>query len=134
MPSIPWDQIVAALLYLVLPALASAVLVMAAAAWLGGPRQAAAGAALGVSVGAALALCLHAAMPALLEHGADIARLALADALTLDRSEWNRLPWAVLAALCVGRLAYLADVHASDGWLLRGGASIAIAWTLVPED
>src|SRR5262249_7269223 len=60
----------------------------------------------------------------------------LPNVLTLisRESSWNRLPWVMLTALCLGLLAHLADAHSGDGWLLRGGVAIAIAWVLIPDD
>ena len=127
------DLLLPMVLYMMLPALVGSALIMAALSWIGGAKQAAAGAALALIVGAGLGLWLRAAIP---DDSPGAALAALNNALTLipGESSWNRLPWAVLAALCVGRLAYLADVHSSDGWLLRGGASVAIAWWVLPED
>lgn len=101
----------------ILPALITAALVTTAVIWLGDVKQAPAGAALGLLAGAALGVWLRGVYP--LTPPADIA--------------WNRLPWAALIALCVGRVAYLADVHHHDGWLLRGAAALGIAWWVIPE-
>jgi hypothetical protein len=125
----------AMLLWGVLPALAAASVVMAALEWLGGAKQAPAAATLALISGAVLGLWLVAAAP--LYKMDDPAPLlsTLGVALKLDDAEstWNRLPWAVLAALCVERLARILDMQTQDGWLLRGAAAVGIAWWLIPE-
>lgn len=129
------EHVLPILLYLVLPALASAALVMGMMIWLGGARQASAGAALALCIGAVFGLWAHLAGPSLREGALSVqdALVALRNALDFGQSTWGRLPWAILAALVIGRLATAADVLASDGWLVRGGAAIAIAWGLIPE-
>jgi hypothetical protein len=134
MPS--WDfiteMVLPVLLYMVLPAFASGALVMFLISWLGGAKQAAAGAAVGVCVGAIVGLwCRDAAQVLKATADAWAAAASLANVLSLvpGNSDWNRLPWAILAAVCVGRLA----AQLSDGWLLRGGTSIAISWLLLGE-
>ena len=137
------DMVLPKLLFMVLPALAAAALVMAAVERLGGARQAAAGAALALCVGAFFGLWVHGTVQSdslettlaafTDEQTLEEALGAFGNALSLGQSTWNRLPWAILAALLIGRLAYLADVHASDGWLFRGGTAIAVAWLLLPE-
>ena len=138
------DMVLPALLYMVLPALTAAALVMAAVERLGGAKQASAGAALALCLGAFFGLWVNgaASAPSMQKDALSAfsdeqtwqdALAAFGRALHLVHSTWNRLPWAILAALVVGRLAFLADVHSSDGWLLRGGTAIAIAWLLVPE-
>jgi hypothetical protein len=140
------DMVLPTLLFMVLPALTAAALVMAIVERLSGAKQAAAGAALALCTGAVFGLWVHLAAPSLQQDSLEAtlaafgaeqtwqdALTALVNALDFGRSTWNRLPWAILAALVVGRIAYLADVHSSDGWLVRGGAAIAIAWCLLPE-
>lgn len=112
----PLKDLLEVLLGTVLPALAAAALVMAAVERLGDARQASSGAALGLVAGVAVGLWLRGVVP--LTPPAELA--------------WNRLPWAAGLALCVGRVARLLDSHAGDGWLLRAGASGAIAWWVVP--
>jgi hypothetical protein len=123
------------LLYLVLPALLMGAGVMAAFVWIGGVKQAAAAAALALMAGTAIGLAFRDAGPYLIDGKWEVAWATLAYPLTLSPgvSAWNRLPWVVLAASCVGRLAYVSDQHSSDGWLLRGAAAIGIAWWLLPE-
>jgi hypothetical protein len=140
------DMVLPTLLFMVLPALTAAALVMAIVERLGGAKQAAAGAALALCAGTVFGLWVRLAAPSLQQDSLEAtlaafgaeqtwqdALAALVNALDFGRSTWNRLPWAILAALVVGRIAYLADVHSSDGWLVRGGAAIAIAWCLLPE-
>jgi hypothetical protein len=140
------NMVLPTLAFMVLPALTAAALVMAVVERLGGAKQAAAGAALALCVGAALGLFVRDAAPGMQKDSLQATFAALGEAKTLQtalaafgnalnlgQSTWSRLPWAILAALVVGRLAYLADVHSSDGWLVRGGAAIAIAWLLLPE-
>jgi hypothetical protein len=124
------DNALPMLLYLVLPALVSSALIMAVVAWLGGAKQAAAGAAIALCIGAFVGLWVNAAAPSLMREFSDLPaqQTAFRDALQLDASTWNRLPWAILAVVVIGRLANIAD-----GWLVRGGAVIAIAWCLLPD-
>ena len=131
----PWSAIAPMALYMMLPALMAAALVMAAMARFGAPKQAPAGAALGLMVGAFLGLWLRDSASFVVAGSPAVLLSALPDVLILNPgdSNWNRLPWAILASLCVGRLAYLADVHSSDGWLLRGGAAVGIAWWIIPD-
>jgi hypothetical protein len=132
--ALPWDQIQSAVFYLALPAFVSAALVTAALHWLGGVKQSAAGAALGLCVGAVAALFVHSALPALLADQTESALASLGNALLPGAgSTLDRLAWTVLAALVVDRIACVADAHSADGWLIRGGASLGIAWALVPE-
>jgi hypothetical protein len=130
----PWSILVEEL-YMVLPALLAAAMVMAAVELLGGAKQAPAAAALALMTGAILGLWLRDAGKLFVDDKADLAWGALPSALSLisGESSWNRFAWAALGALCAGRVVYLADVHAQDGWLLRGGAAIAIAWWVIPE-
>src|ERR1700722_9524617 len=109
----PKEHIYEALLWTVLPALATAAIVMALLTLRGGPKQAPAGAALGLLAGAVIGFWLR------------------SDLLPLDapgESAWNRLPWAVLAALCMGRVACMPELPIVDGWLLRGATAFGIAW------
>jgi hypothetical protein len=89
---------------------------MAGIEWLGGAKQRSAGAALAVIAGAGLGWWLNGVLTV---AGPD--------------SSWNRLPWAALIALVIGRVANLADVQFSDGWLVRAAVSAAVAWWVVPE-
>jgi hypothetical protein len=133
----PWSAIVPTVLYMVLPALAAAAIMMAAVGRIGGSKQAPSGAALSLMVGAFVGVWLRDALPLVVDGGSPKAFLSvLPDVLTLvsGESSWNRLPWAVLSALCLGLVAHLADAYSGDGWLLRGGVAIAIAWALIPED
>jgi hypothetical protein len=111
----PLSLIVEVLRYAVFPALAVAAVVMAAVVLLCGPKQAPLGAALGLSAAVALGLWLR-------------------EALTLvpGDSAWNRLPWAALAALWVGRVARLPDMQPAPGWLLRAGTAGLIALVVIP--
>src|SRR5262245_20284449 len=99
-----------------LAAIAIAALIMAAVVRLGGSKQAPAAAALALAVSAMLVIWFKNLIP--LVNG--------------DHS-WNRLPWAVLAALVFDRIAQYADANASDGWLIRGGVASGIAWWVIPE-
>lgn len=133
----PWSAIVPTVLYMVLPAVAAAAIIVAAVERIGGSKQAPPGAALGLMVGAFLGLWMRDALPLVVDGGSPKAFLTvLPNVLTLvsGESSWNRLPWAMLAALSLGLIAQLADAHAGDGWLLRGGVAIAIAWVLIPDD
>ncbi len=112
----PLDEIRDALLQGVLPALAAAAIVLALVAWFGGAKEASAGAAFGFIAGAVLGLWLRGALT-----------LASGD------STWNRLPWAALAALCVGRIARIPGLPIVDGWLLRAATAFGIAWWVIPE-
>src|SRR5438309_6594648 len=105
------------LLYAVLPAMCLAGAVMAMVVLLGGNKQATLAAALGMAAGAALGLWLR-------------------EGLTLSPgdSTWNRLPWAALGALWIGRVARLPDLQPSAGWFLRAGAAIGIAWLIIPAE
>ncbi len=112
----PIKDLLDVLLGAVLPALAVAAMVMAAVERLGDAKQAPAGAILGLIAGVALGWWLRNVLP-----------------FVPGDSAWNRLPWAGLIAFAIGRVAYLADVHSSDGWLLRGLTALGLAWWVVPE-
>src|SRR5436853_7041095 len=101
----------------ILPAFGVSVVVTAAVIGLLGTRHVPVAAALGLSAGAALGLWLR-------------------EALTLvpGDSPWNRLPWAALAALWVGRVARLPDLQPSAGWFLRAAAAVGIAWMVIPAE
>jgi hypothetical protein len=104
---------------------------MAVVERVGGIKQTAAGAALALIVGAFFGLAMRDAGPLLLKEPLQKALGALPHILTFGCGPtWDRLPWAVLGALCVGRVAHLTD----GGWFLRGGAAIGIAWWALPED
>ena len=113
----PPELMIDALLYVIVPALVLAAIVMAAVTLVAGAQNAPAAAALGLAAGAGLALWLR-------------------DALTLmpGDSSWNRLPWAALGMFCVGRVARLPELPALDGLLLRAAAALGAAWWLIPED
>jgi hypothetical protein len=132
----PFDLVKDALLYMVLPALVASAIVMAIVERLGGAKQAPAGAALGLIVGALLGLWLRTAGPMFVAGSTAAAFSSLSHSLTVTSSDstWNRLPWAVLTALCLGRVTHMMDEYAGDGWLLRGGVAIAISWALIPEE
>lgn len=114
----PIEHIFDMLLKTILPAFAVAAVVTAAVERIGGSRQARTGAALGLVAGVALGFWIR----------NDILPLASGNS-----ASWNRLPWACLIAICVGRVAQLSDTQRSDGWLLRGAASIGIAWWVIPD-
>lgn len=103
------------LLFGILPALGVAALLMAAIALLFRGKQPALAAALALIAGAGLGYWLR-----------DTLRL------TNDDSDWNRLPWAALGALWVGRVARFPELQPSAGWILRAATSIAIAWLVMP--
>lgn len=132
----PWSIVVPMLVYMVLPALTVSAGLMALVERLSGGKQAAAGAALGLMAGVVVGLISRDVLPLLIDGKFELAFTILPYSLTPipGASTWNRLPWAILAALCVGRVAYLADVHNGDGWLLRGGVACAIAWALIPDE
>jgi hypothetical protein len=121
--------------YMALPAFIMATVVMAAFVWIGGVKQSEAGAALALMAGAVFGLAVRDVGPLLVAGESETPWSPLPHILTLSPGEsaWNRLPWVVLAALGVGHLARLRDNHSGDGWLLRGGAAIGIAWWLLPD-
>src|SRR4029077_20758389 len=45
----------------------------------------------------------------------------------------NRVAWAALAAICVGRVARLPHLPTMDGWFLRAATVYGIAWWVIPE-
>jgi hypothetical protein len=112
----PIEEIWDALLQAVLPALATAAIFMALLTLVGGAKQAPAGAAFGFIAGTVLSLWLRGALT-----------------LASGESTWNRLPWAALAALCVGRVARIPGLPIADGSLLRAATAFGIAWWVVPE-
>jgi hypothetical protein len=133
MPDLPPNAIIVeALFTLILPAFVLAALALALIEWFAGAKQAPAAAALGVIFAYALG-------PTLGHWGYDGIKDPLeywfSNTLILmpGDSPWNRLPWAALAALCVGRLTRGADAPAADVWLIRGAVSFAIAWWVMPE-
>src|SRR5262245_24283859 len=113
----PWDAVWDLLRNAILPAFLAAAIVTGAVAFIGGAKQARTGAALGLIAGVALGFWLKHTLP-----------------LVPGDSTWNRLPWAALIALAVGRFAHLADSQSADGWILRAVASFGIAWWVVPEN
>src|SRR6516165_6536853 len=117
------------------PALVAAIVVMAVLEWLGGPKQAPAAAALALIAGVILGLWSYAAAPVFSTEETSPLLAGLRGVLNLVNgdSSWNRMPWAVLAAVCTERLARAMDAHANDGWLLRGATAVGIAWFLIPE-
>jgi len=117
------------------PALVAAIVVMAVLEWLGGPKQAPAAAALGLIAGVVLGLWSYSAAPLFSTEETSPLLAGLRGALNLVNgdSSWNRMPWAVLAAVCTERLARALDTHTNDGWLLRGATAVGIAWWLIPE-
>jgi hypothetical protein len=108
----PWDVVWDLLRHAIVPAFAVAAMVAAAVDRIGGPKQARTGAALGLIAGVALGFYWSNTLP-----------------FINGNSEWNRLPWAALIALCVGRAAHAAD----DRWFLQGAASFGLAWWVIPE-
>jgi hypothetical protein len=132
----PWSLILPAVCYMMLPALVTAAAVMALVAWLGGAKQAHAGAAAGLMAGVLAGLCVRDTAPLFSGGSWDDILTSATNVLALVPGEswWNRLPWAVLAALCIGRVAYLVDVHSGDGWLLRAGVAVATAWSVIPQE
>lgn len=135
----PREMIVEALLSLILPAFVLAALTLVSISWLGGAKQAPAGAALGVvlavMLGPTVGHWLHAALGLAGDGVENHFEPWFSSTLTLmpGDSPWNRLPWAALAALCLGRLKYDAKPRAADAWFVRGAASFAIAWWVLPE-
>jgi hypothetical protein len=135
----PREMMVDALLYAVLPALLSAAAILAAIErWLGA-KQASAAAAVGLVVGVVLGISIRRASFDGLHLGpeqslASALAISLRRALTLflGDSTWNRLPWAALGLMCVGRVARLPDLRPIDGWLLRGAATLTAAWLVIP--
>lgn len=135
----PWEMLRDVLVYAVLPALLAAAAVMALVERASGAGQAPAGAALGFIVGTVLGLSIRRASfdgwtvgPE--ESLASALAIALRSALTLfsGDSSWNRLPWAALGLLCVGRVARLPDLRPIDGWLLRAAATLTAACLVIP--
>lgn len=133
MPNLPPNEmIVEAFLTLMLPAFVLTALVLALIDWRCGAKQAPAAAALGAIVafvcGPTLGHWLH-------DFAAGRFEFWFGTTLTLmpGESSWNRLPWAALAALCVGRLTRAPETQLADVWLVRGAASFAIAWWVLPE-
>jgi hypothetical protein len=135
----PTDMLLDVLRYAVLPALVTAAAVTAIVERFGGAKQAPAGAALGLVAGVVLGLWLRTASfngwpMAPGQSMASAAATWLGAALTAlsGDSAWNRLPWAALGVLCVGRIARLPDLPPIDGWLLRAAASVTAAWLVIP--
>jgi hypothetical protein len=133
------DMLLDVLLYAVLPSLLASVAVMALVERFGGAKQAPAGAAFGFTTGAVLGLWLRNASfngwpmapdQSLASALATWLGMALTP-MSVD-SAWNRLPWAALGILCVGRVARLPGLPTIDGWLLRAAASVTAAWLVVP--
>jgi hypothetical protein len=129
------DMLMEMLRWGVPPALVAAIVVMAVLEWLGGPKQAPAAAALGLVAGVVFGLWSYSAAPLFSTEETSPLLVGLHGALNLVNgdSSWNRMPWAVLAAVCAERLARALESHANDGWLLRGAAAVGIAWWLIPE-
>jgi hypothetical protein len=113
----PPELVLGKLLHVVLPALGVAAVVMAAILLAGGSKQGPLGAALGLAAGAALVSWLENLWP-----------------VPPASSSWNRLPWAALAALWIGRVARLPTLPPATGVLLRAGAAILIGWLVLPAD
>src|SRR5438874_13443523 len=113
----PLDEVLA-MLWGIVPALVSAAIVMAAVEWIGGSKQGPAASGLAMFVGVILGLWMLSAAPLLSKSDPWPSFAALHAALTATGGEsaWNRLPWAVLAALCAERIARNVDTHTSDGW------------------
>jgi hypothetical protein len=81
---------------------------------IGGTKQAPAASAVALAAGAILGCWLR-------------------DALALPGdTTWNRLPWAVLAVLCAGRV--VAALPALDGWIVRAGTALALTWWVIPVE
>jgi hypothetical protein len=110
-PSLMMDVVLGA----VLPPLAVAAVIMAALMLLCGLQRAPLAAALGLGAAAVLGLWLRDALP-----------------LVPGDSSWNRLPWAALAALWVGRVARLPQLQPGAGSLLRAAAAILVALVVIP--
>src|ERR1041385_5008408 len=110
---VPISHILDAITHLILPAFVAA-LAGTTATSLAGPKQGPAAIVLGLASGAGVGMGLNHTLPT--PPGAP----------TL-----NLLPWAAGAALVVGRLAHSADVLFADGWLVRGGASLAVAYGII---
>ena len=113
----PVSMIVETLLSAVLPAFAVAAIVMVAVHVIGGPKRGEGAVVLGLLGGAGLGLWLNDGL-------APIA----------GDSAWNRLPWAALAAVWLGRVARFPEINPSAGWLLRAATALAIAWLVVPAE
>jgi hypothetical protein len=135
-------------LYAVLPAMGLAALVTGTIAKVcaggqkaDGAKRAAGAAAVGFILGALLGVWLRAGFNqdwAALPEPVTGSRYEqwLREALTLTNgdSSWNRLLWAALGVLCVGRIARLPSMPAVDAWILRASAALAAAWWVIPED
>jgi hypothetical protein len=113
----PPELVLDKLLHVMLPALGVAAVVMAAVLLLGGAKQGPLGAALGLAAGAALASWLQYLWP-----------------VPPATSSWNRLPWAALAALWIGRVARLPGLAPASGALLRAATAVLIAWLVLPSE
>lgn len=136
-----WEGMLDVLLYMVLPAFGVAVIVMGVIERVGGIKQTASGAALALIVGALFGLAMRDAGSLFLKETLEkhtLEKESLQKSLAIvphiltfgSGPNWDRLPWALLGALCIGRLASLTD----GGWLLRSGAALGIAWWVLPED
>jgi hypothetical protein len=101
----------------VLPAMAVAAAVMAAIVLVFGKEQGPLGSALGFAAAVGLGFWIR-------------------FGLTLEAGEgpWNRLPYAALAALWVGRIARRPEMQPTAGWILRTAVAFAIAWLVIPAD
>jgi hypothetical protein len=114
---LPWlEQTKELVLWAVLPALAVAIVVTAGVALLGGAKQATLAGALALAAAAAVGFWCCATVP-----------------LVPGESAWNRLPWAALGALWVGRVARLPNMEPAAGWLLRAAAAVLITLLVVPS-
>ena len=139
LPMPPWDMTRDVLVYAALPALLTAAVVMALSVRFGRVKQSPAGAAFGFAAGVVLGLWIRSASFDEWHVGpedtfASALAVWLQTGLNLARgdSAWNRLPWAALGVLCVGRVARLPDLPLIDAWLLRAAASVTAAWLVIP--
>ena len=139
MPAIPpWELVQPLLLHAMLPAFIAAALVTLIVRLICGARQATLAGALGVVVGVGLGLWMHTAFAPGEEEfswGRTFAEAGdlLLEALRLANGEstWNRMLWAALAALWVGRVARMPNVPLMAGWFLRAAASFGVAWFVI---
>jgi hypothetical protein len=141
LPSLPpWDQVKPVLLHAVLPPFALAIFVTAMVLLIAGRKRATLATALGMAIGIGLGWWLHGPLTRLSQANepwvaARDIDLWLDGHLTLQGGEtpWNRLPWAALAALWIGRIARMAAVSPIACVLLRGGAALGTAWLVIPS-
>jgi hypothetical protein len=130
----PLELLLEVLLYTVGPAALVAAALTAAGSCCARGRLL--GTALALALGFTAGLWTRAALDTLSTSAFSSAQLArsLPEALTLisGASEWNRLPYAALAALLIGLLARCPRVPPVLAWLVRAAAAGLISWCVVP--